>query len=532
MPNTVSGLDVLTPTPDATVTGAAPASTAVAAGALPMPSNSTPAPTTLNSSDPALLAQLNALAGQGTAVRGQGYMTDTGDYIRTGENTLNKLAGAKTVQDWLNTASTTDQYGNGVFASGGLHSLVEDLLHQNMTSGADYEAIDRALNPEIYSDPNALYSHNALHGISNGAKDPSNVFAYNSIADYGNALMQALHSQPDAPARFDASTPSQLGTADWMQTYLHDNPSPYKGQGVSDAEYMQSVVPPGFQNWQQVYNQITKPAFNSYEDYQASLNRTPEQQAQDVIKEFYRPKASWETTLAHLQSQLPPAPSGGPTLNMNNTPTYDHSLHVYPGHSGTEQYNSINPNGAFAYALNPQDLVNQNNISSFIFQDPNVTTQQKLDLVTGKATATPIFEPDPRMPGVKNYVGAKIDAAGSTTGLNEASSRLDPNYQYLVDKNLVGTKINNQNPLVDVSKYSDPKSTQNLVNIINQDHNSNNQNLLTAASYLQKNDVKGFNNFVKSKNLRYGATDLLKTLGIKPTLENFAKYRSLGFNFA
>jgi hypothetical protein len=93
---------------------------------------------------------------------------------------------------------------------------------------------------------------------------------------------------------------------------------------------------------------------------------------------------------------------------MNNTPTYDNSLHVYPGHSGTEQYNSINPNGAFAYALNPQDLLKQNNQSSFIFQDPNVTTQQKLDLVMGKATATPIFEPDPRMPGVKNYVGAKI----------------------------------------------------------------------------------------------------------------------------
>jgi len=395
--------------PDTAVTGAAPASTAVAAGALPMTSNSTPAPTTLNSSDPALLAQLNALAGQGTSVRGQGYMTDTGDYIHTGENTLNKLAGAKTVQDWLNTAGATDQYGNGAFTGGDLNTRVQDLLHHNMTSGADYEAIDRALNPEIYSNPNTLNFVNTQRGVSNGAKDPFNASAgYDSIADYGNALMQSFHSQPDAPARFDASTPSQPGTADWMQTYLSDHPNPYKKQGVSDAAYMQSVVPPGFQNWQQVYNQVTKPAFNSYEDYQANLNRTPEQQAKDMFKEFHRPKASWETTLAHLQSQLPSAPSGGSTLSMNDTPTYDNSSHVYPGHSGTEQYNSVNPNGSFAYAQNPQDLVNQNNNSSFIFQDPNVTTQQKLDLVTGKATATPIFKLDPKMPGVKNYVGAKL----------------------------------------------------------------------------------------------------------------------------
>ena len=413
MPNTVSGLDVLTPTPDTAVTGAAPASTAVAAGALPMTSNSTPTPSIINSSDPALLAQLNALASQGTTVRGQGYTTDSGDYVNTGNNTLNQLSNAKTVQDWLNTASATDQYGNGAltgaFTRNGLNTRVQDLLQHSMTSGSDYEAIDRALNPEFYSDPNTLNHVNTMRGVSNGPKDPFNASAgYNSIADYGNALMQSFHSQPDAPARFDASTPSQLGTADWMQTYLHDNPNPYKKQGVSDAEYMQSVVPPGFQNWQQVYNQVTKPAFNSYEDYQASLNKTPEQQAKDVFKEFWRPKASWETTLAHLQSQLPSTPSGGSTLNMNNTPTYDNSLHTYPGHSGTEQYNSINPNGAFAYALNPQDLITQNNQSSFIFQDPNVTTQQKLDLVLGKATATPIFKSDPRMPGVKNYVGAKL----------------------------------------------------------------------------------------------------------------------------
>jgi hypothetical protein len=140
-----------------------------------------------------------------------------------------------------------------------------------------------------------------------------------------------------------------------------------------------------------------------------------------------------------------------------------------------------------------------------------------------------------------DYLASKIDAYGYTldqTGMGTNASvanatpdasRLNPFYQYLVDPNLVGRKIENPTPSVDVSQYGRPDMTKEWGNDMIQQGQNFQNNLSQVASTLSNNDPKSFNDLMRKQ--RYSIADIFNVLGIPRTPENFKKYHDMGFQF-
>jgi hypothetical protein len=354
--------------------------------------NDTP---TLQSTDPALLAQLNSVH-------------DMSQIAYTNPELAKQLQGAGSVQDWLNIAQQGDTGGQGAGSFWSqAHTNVQDLLNQNTKTGQDYANVENAMavnqarsRGENISDPQfqqAQQQYNALHGIGQG-----NNAAFNTAADYGNAVIAARDAKapqyinPDLQKAYAGTQGGVFGApgGGWYDTL--------KASGLVD------VAPPtGFDNWNQVF------------EYQNYLGMTPQLDAKqptakEMAQEFYRPRSNYERGFESIRSQLPSTTTSpfGLEFASQNTPGYDPRNYGYGAptlSANTDAYQTLDPLTA---SLNPQTfqrILEQNKQSNYIFQDPNITDQQKMDLVLGKAIAIPEYGKSLDSEGTyKQYTGAKV----------------------------------------------------------------------------------------------------------------------------
>jgi len=366
----------------------------------------------VQSSDPALLAQLNSLHDI-QMLQGAGARDAQGNYLdaeqQAKQNLGDQLQNAKTVQDWLNIAQQGDIGGQGAGSLWSMaHTNVQDLLNQNLHQGQDYADVQNAMDVnwakshgENISDPQfqqARQQYNALHGIGT---DPN--AAYQNLADYGNAFIAAR----------DAKVP-QYTDPYLDKVYAGTQGGVFGGPGGGWADTLKasglanSPPPYGFDNWNQVF------------EYQNYLGMTPQLDAvtptqKQMSQEFFRPKSKYEQGFEGVRSQLPGVTASpfGLQFASENTPGYDPHNYAYlsPTSSGalTDAYETLNPLTA---SLNPQAFqaaLNRNKQSNYIFQDPNLTDKEKMDITLGKAIPVPEYGVTPNAPNTfKTYTGTKL----------------------------------------------------------------------------------------------------------------------------